>query len=235
MDHLFSIEGPLLRALSDLTTLVVLNMLTILCSIPIVTAGAAFTALHYEVMKMAEGEGHPIQDYFRQFKENLKSATPVWLFFLAAAVFAYVDFRLFAAPKEGAFSPMLVTVYILLLLLTMLFVWIFPLMARIENTFGARFKNAALLAIGHLPRTLAMVFVYALAAFVFTQEMRLLPIAFVLGISLPTYLCVLLYLPVMKEVIGRMKGTKVPEEIDEEEVVQKDENTGTNDDEGYLS
>ena len=79
-------------------------------------------------------------------------------------------------------------------------------MARIDNSFGARFKNAAILAVGHLPRTLAMMILYAAAAFVFSQEMRLLPIAFVLGISLPVYLSVLIYQSVIRDVIERMQG-----------------------------
>ena len=79
MNHFFSVEGPLMRALSDLTTLVALNLLTIICSIPIVTAGAAFTALHYEVMKMIAGQGHPVRDYFKQFKENKSLFLPTFI------------------------------------------------------------------------------------------------------------------------------------------------------------
>lgn len=195
-----------MRALSDLTILVALNLLTILCSIPIVTAGAAFTALHYEVMKMVEGKGHPVRDYFKQFKENLKNSTPVWGVFLAVSIFVYIDYKIFAPADGNSVAPMLVPVYILILICAMIFVWIFPLMARIENSFGARFKNALLLAIGHLPRTLVMVVIYVVTTFVLTQDMRLLPIAFVLGISLPTYFCVLIYQSVMKQLIGRMQG-----------------------------
>ena len=44
-----------MRALSDLTTLVVLNLLTLLCCVPVVTAGAALCALNYCTMKMTEG------------------------------------------------------------------------------------------------------------------------------------------------------------------------------------
>ena len=213
MNHFFSVEGPLMRALSDLTTLVALNLLTIICSIPIVTAGAAFTALHYEVMKMIAGQGHPVRDYFKQFKENLKSSTPVWVVFLAVGIFVYVDYKIFAPADGNSFAPMLVPVYILILIFAMIFVWIFPLMARIENSFGARFKNAILLAIGHLPRTLIMVVIYVISTFVLTQDMRLLPIAFVLGISLPTYFCALIYQSVMKKLINRMQGI---EEEDQE-------------------
>ena len=56
MGNLFSPEGPVMGALSDLMTLLKLNLLTLLCCLPVVTAGAALTSLHYCVMKMREGE-----------------------------------------------------------------------------------------------------------------------------------------------------------------------------------
>ena len=194
-----------MRALSDFTTLIALNLLMILCSIPIVTAGAAYTSLHYCIMKMVDGEGHLTREFFKQFKLNLKSSTPVWLAFLFGIGFIYLDFKLFA-PKEGGFAPILVPVYMIIVVLAVLFVWIFPLMARIENSFSAQFKNAAILGVGRLPRTLLMILIYGVAAVIFTQDMRLLPIAFVVGISLPTYFGVLVYHSVIKDIIERMQA-----------------------------
>ncbi len=193
-----------MRALSDLMALVVLNLLTLLCSIPIVTAGAAFTALHYCVMKVIEGEGHMASLYFKQFRDNLKGSIPVWLIFLAAVGFIYLDFQIFGGNNIKGFDPVLLPVYVLVILMAALFVWIFPLKARIENTVFASFKNAAIMAIGYLPRTLAMMVIYAVLVFIFTQEMRLLPIAFVLGLSLPSYLCAFIYRKPILEVIKRM-------------------------------
>jgi uncharacterized membrane protein YesL len=157
-------------------------------------------------MKVAQGDGNIIRTYFEQFKANLKGATPVWLLFLAAMGFIYIDLKIFAPQEEGAFAPMLLPVYVLAIILAAVFVWIFPLMARIENTLPARFKNAMILALSNLPRTLAMMIVYAVAAFVFSQDMRLLPIAFVMGISFPTYLCVLIYRSVIDDIVKRMQG-----------------------------
>ena len=206
-----------MRALSDLTTLIVLNLLTILCSIPIVTAGAAYTALHYCIMHMVDGDAHIAKEYIKQFKLNLKSSTPVWLVFLFSAAFIWLDYKLFV-PEDGSFSVMLVILYAIIFILAVLFVWIFPLMARIENAFSARFKNAAILAVGHLPRTMIMVAFQAVAVFVFTQEIRIVPIAFALGLSLPAYLCTLIYHPVIKDLIERMQGgTKASDETEESE------------------
>ena len=45
MKYMFDQDGPVMRALSDLSTLVFLNILTALCCIPVVTAGAALAAM----------------------------------------------------------------------------------------------------------------------------------------------------------------------------------------------
>ncbi len=201
-----------MRALSDLTILVALNLLTILCSIPIVTAGAAYASLHYCTMKVASGDGNLVRTYFKEFKSNLRSATPVWLILLCAVGFIWLDLKIFAPQDAGAFAPMLLPVYVFGIILAAIFVWIFPIMARIENSLPATFKNAAILAISNLPRTLAMMIVYAVAAFVFSQDMRLLPIAFVLGISFPTYLSTLIYRSVIEDIINRMQGSSSDDE-----------------------
>ena len=58
-----------MRALSDLFTLLKLNLLTLLCCLPLVTAGAALTALHYCLLKMLDQEeGKILPMYFGQFK-----------------------------------------------------------------------------------------------------------------------------------------------------------------------
>ena len=69
-----------MRALTDLSTLVFLNILTLLFSIPIVTAGAALAAMHYVIIEMIEERGGSLPgEFWKRFKENLKNATPIWL------------------------------------------------------------------------------------------------------------------------------------------------------------
>ena len=82
-----------------------------------------------------------------------------------------------------------------------LYVWFFPLAAKFENSFGAKFKNAFLMAVGALPRTVAMVAIWVVTLFVLTQYYRLLPLFLFFGISLPAYLSSFLYYPVIKRQI----------------------------------
>ena len=90
MKNLFGQDGPVMRALTDLSTLMFLNILTVIFCIPVVTAGASLAAMHYIFMEMIEERGGPlVTEFWKRFKENLKNATPIWLIMLAAAVFLY--------------------------------------------------------------------------------------------------------------------------------------------------
>ncbi len=213
MKQMLSMEGPVMRALSELMTLLKLNVLTILCSIPIITAGAAYTSMHFCIMKMLDGEdAHIAGTFFKEFKSNLKSVTPSWLIFLFGVLFLYFDTKIFPAQGDGKLTPMLILVYFMAIILCALFVWFFPMAARFENSTAAKFKNAALMAVGSLPRTIVMMFVTVSIPFVLFNSSRLLPLAFLFGLSLPAYFCAILYYPVIKKQIKLILG-----ETDEEE------------------
>ena len=66
-----------MRAISDLSTLVFLNILTVIFCIPIVTAGASLAAMHYVIMEMMEERGGGlVSEFWKRFRENLRNATP---------------------------------------------------------------------------------------------------------------------------------------------------------------
>ena len=60
-----------------------LNLLWILCSLPVFTIGASTTALYYVTLKMVQDEESNITAmFFRAFRENFRQATTLWLIML---------------------------------------------------------------------------------------------------------------------------------------------------------
>ena len=53
MRGVFNPDSPMMRALGVVWDLIVLNLLFLVCCIPVVTIGPAITALHYVTTKMA--------------------------------------------------------------------------------------------------------------------------------------------------------------------------------------
>ena len=203
MKNMFDLDGPLMRALSDLNTLVILNVLTALFCIPVITAGASVAAMHYVIMEMFENRGDGvIKEFWKRFKENLKNATPVWLILLAAAMFIYVDCRIIMGGQMGLPRVMLVPLYIGAFIEASIAVYAFPLTARFVYSTGATFKNSAILAVANFPRTVLMVLYHVIMPYLLFNVSRLLPLFFLVGISLPAYFSALLYMPVIRKMIG---------------------------------
>ena len=186
----FDMDNPVMRTLSMLADLIILNLLTILCCLPVVTGGAAFTALAGASLRLIRQEDDSVlRDFFRDFKANFKKGTLLGLLFLLAAGILALDYL-----AALAYVPQLRAVIIAfaLMLLSVAF-YAFALNARYENTLWDTIKNAAKLAVAFFPRTLVML-VSALALwlacfhwFNFGSLILLL-----VGFSLPAYICALL-------------------------------------------
>lgn len=202
MKNMLDLDGPLVRALSDLNTLVILNILTALFCIPVITAGASVAAMHYVIMEMFENRGDgAAREFWKRFKENLRNATPVWLILLAAAIFIYVDCRIIMGGQMGLPRAMLVPLYIGAFIEASIAVYAFPLTARFVYSTGATFKNSAILAVANFPRTVLMVLYHVIMPYLLFNVSRLLPLFFLVGISLPAYFSALLYMPVIRKMI----------------------------------
>lgn len=206
MKDFFSADGPVVKFLTDVMDLILLNVLTMICCIPIVTGGAAMAALHYVIMQMREDRGDSrTRTYFKQFKGNLRHTVPCWLLFFAGAALMAGYYLLFIRSKQvemWVFLPVVIGI----LVLTGLFSWIFPLLARFENPFSVTVRNAAILAVGYAPRTLGMIAVSAGCLLLFTRIFWFYAFFFLMGISLTAYMASHFYLPVINDLIRKAKG-----------------------------
>lgn len=170
MNKIFNFEGPVFTFLSRLADLFWLNLLYILCCIPVITAGAATTALYYVTLKMAKDEeGYITKSYFKSFKENFVQATLIWIVFLVIFVVMFMDFRI---ANGGSMAEVLksstvsdvviVAVGVMTIVLMMTLVYVFPLLAQFDNTVVNTIKNAFLISIRHLPYTFLLLVITAI-------------------------------------------------------------------------
>lgn len=190
MRWLFDMENPVMRALSTTADLIMLNLLTILCCLPVVTIGAALTALNTAAIKIVRGEETaPVKDYFRAFRVNFKKGTVLGLIFLLVFAVLIVDY-LAAGNAVSILRPVIAAIALLVLMLGQ---YAFAMLARYENTLRGTLKNALLLSIGYFPRTLGMAVFAAALWLLAIQFLRYgAPILFLFGFSLPCYVTILL-------------------------------------------
>ena len=139
------------RLLDKFGDLFFLNMYFTLTCIPIITIGAAFTALYTVTNKMVKDEEGPVrQEYFKAFKANFKPATIVWMIDLVYIILMYIQYVYMALNDNEAAKIILVVLGFEFILFAFAFPLQFPVIARYENTVGNYLKNSLVLAIANL-------------------------------------------------------------------------------------
>lgn len=158
MSKLFRMDSPLMRFLTKVADLMVLNILFCVTSIPLITIGASWTALYSVTLKMVrDEEGSVSRSYFRSFRQNFRQATLLWLGVLVVLALLVLDIRVLNGMAGGTAPGLLrVGVEILALLGIMVLQYLFPSLARFEASLADTLKNACMMALAHLPKTALM-------------------------------------------------------------------------------
>lgn len=201
MSHLFDADNPVMSFLGRAADLVLLNLLTLVCCIPVVTAGAAFTALYYVCIKMIRSEdSYLTRSYFKSFKENFLQATTLWILMLAMIAIAWADFYFISVISGSAAFVMRVVVCAFLFFFLCSSIYCFPLLSRFENSLKNIIKNSCLLGIMNFPKSLCILAIYGIFGTVYALfYLWLMPLIFFLGISVPVYLASWLFSGIFKK------------------------------------
>ena len=147
-------DSPLTQKLALLFDLMVLNVLTVLLSLPIVTIGAATTALYDAVWRLKHNRGSMLKDYWRTFCGNLKQATVIWLFLLLLGTLLVYNLLLFIGGQEGM-GLMVIPMILGAVIWVVVFAWVFVLQSRFQNKVTQTLINALLCGQRFLPQTIA--------------------------------------------------------------------------------
>ncbi len=198
--RLFNLDSPLMVFLTKVANLMILNILTIICCIPVVTAGAAITALYYVTIKMARGDDpYIVRSYFKSFKENFKQSTIIWLIMLVVIAIISVDWWvIFNMMSGNAAKAMKVVIFIVTLFLLLTGLYVFPVLSRFENSIKATIKNAFLISFLNLPRSVLIVLIHLLPVGIILVTVQAMPFVFLLGIPVVAYLSSMLYVKIFK-------------------------------------
>ena len=123
---------------------------------------------NYVTLKMTRNEeSYIIRSFFKSFKQNFKQATVINLIMLAVAAILYMDLRI-VGNIDGTMSQVLYIVFFAFgILYMMVFLYIYPVLAKFYNSIKNTFRNAFLMAIRHLPYTVLMAVITLLPAGVF--------------------------------------------------------------------
>lgn len=142
-------DSPVMDFISTVADLIILNLLFVICSIPIVTFGAAYSAKYYVAMKKIRGEETgTVVPFFKAFKRNFKQSTIAWAVMLVAYALIGLDWQWILYTGWGE-TPTIykVGVIVFTVIAILMTIAIFPTIARYEMKIPEYFKAAFILVI----------------------------------------------------------------------------------------
>ena len=215
-NKLASSLGLFLRRMFDL---MVLNVLWLLCCLPVFTFGPASSALSRVMITLVRGGSEAVaKNFFIAFRRDFGRAVVLGLIGLAGLAVAVSDI-LFAVSLSGGMKILFLIVAVLVSSLVFSYLaYIFALHAFFENSIAGQIRNALSLAAASPMETLAiwLCFAVPVAAILLLPRIVLVYIGFLyilFGVSCPAYFAA----KHQAKVIARFDGTQPPSQKDEAE------------------
>lgn len=221
---IFNPQNRFWQTLDHFADLLILSLLWLVCSLPLVTAGAASAALYDAVARCVRGgEPMPWKRFWQTFRRELPCAalvTVVWGGLLWLLVWALGWIWAAAAAGNAAAPLVLVFCLVLLVLPVGAACWMFPLLSRFTFRPVGLMLTALRLAVGCLPRTVGLVLIVGVSALL--VRMLLIPVVILPGAA--AWLFAALLEPVFRRYQPEDAG---PEEAQEPQESEKAEETGS--------
>lgn len=186
-------DNPIMRGMGRIADFIILNLLWIVCSIPIITIGASTTALYTVMLKLVKNEeGYIAKGFLKAFKENFKQSTIMWVIFLLLGILFVVDFVAIRLMPNIVGGILQMFFLFMGLLLIAWMVYAFALQARFVNTVKNTLKNALILVFAKLPFSVLIIIISigpVLATFLTFQTLMVgIMVWFFAGVSLVAWL-----------------------------------------------
>lgn len=179
MNKLLDPNNKIFTLIGILGDHLVLGLMWFLCSVPVITAGAATTAV-YDVSRriLERREFGLFRDFFRAFRRDFKQSTLLWLPYLAVGLILTVDLYFYysLAAQDSQWAGIALGVFgALSLLYLACLVWIFPYVSRFRCKYVQAIRLSFMIGMVNLGYTVLMIFLPAALAVLSVYLPWLLP------------------------------------------------------------
>lgn len=214
----FDLDSPLMQGLSKMADMMILNLLTLLCCLPIITVGPALTALNYMALKLVRNEEcYIVKGYFKSFKENFRQSVVIWILLLIIALLLVMDFYIVLSAESETGSIMQILIFVAAIFWLCTALYVFPVLARFQNTIKATVKNAFLMSVMQFPKTVVMAVAYLIPLVLLLYFFQLTPIVLFFGFSAPAWVSAKLNDKLFKKLENKILEEQGPVDTDVEE------------------
>lgn len=192
MNNIFSMDNAFFRFVGKVTDLIWLNILTLICCLPLITAGAAISAMYAVLIKrVLNEEGTVTRPFFKAFKENFKNSTMVWIpaliILLILSLNMYLIFQGVLDLYGNLYIVAGISIGIIGAAVLMFLNYALPLFARYDSDAKQTMKNALLMMLAYFPRSLCMIVIWLFPLALMMLSNVFLLFWFIYGLSFPGY------------------------------------------------
>ena len=160
MKKLFSHDSNIIQSLILMFNLMLLNVLWLLLCVPVITAGAATTAMYYTLYQYVnDGSEAVLKPFFKTFIKDFKQSTVYWLIMLVIGFVLWCDISFLSTYTQLRFLWILLG--ILLFLYAIALTHGFAILGRFNTTLKTAFKSCYLIALTNFWRSLLILIISA--------------------------------------------------------------------------
>lgn len=204
MNQLFKEDSIFMNMINRIGDFVILNICFVISCIPVITLGPALTSLYYVGIKLYQKEEIEVgKCYFKALKDNMKSGFGIGLIMLFFALMFGLDLWIFLKSDVEFNGFIIMGVVITLVLYLLIYVYLFPLMARYENKTARHVKNAFLMSLKHFPKTILIISIHLISLILMVLLVSLRPLFLVFGFSTLMYWHVSVLMPMFNALEDR--------------------------------
>lgn len=175
------LDSPVWTKAEPIADVLVAGFLWLVCSIPVITAGAAGAALYYTVVKVIRRKRETVvKAFLHSFKDNLKQGVGVSVFYLVYGALLVFYGYLVAYGGVWEENPYLAVAAGMVLAMPFIFTlpYIFPVMSRFQFKTFRLFLYALHMSVGHFMSTIVLTVLWGmvcLAVYLIPFSVVLLP------------------------------------------------------------
>lgn len=204
-EKIFHSENPFWSGMGRLFDIVELNLLWLLCSLPLFTAGPAAAALYAAMAALIRGkETYPHRDFFRAFRTNFRRNAAAGIFFIFVGAFLWTDVRICRQSGHGIFAFLMVFFFTLLLFWVFTALYALPLLAFYDGGLKNTLILSFTLSLRRFSLTVGLLLITALSLWV----CHLFPPLIIAAIGVSVHTKLFLLAPALKPWLSESNDEK---------------------------
>lgn len=172
MRSIFSEKHPIIKLLTLICNLIILNFIIILTSFPIVTIGASLCAA-YKTIYILNTQQNPsiIASYINAFKQFFKKSTFIWLFLVLGFLFIFSDLYIIFFVIDKKFLFLQFPAWIIFFILISFILYCFPIISCYNYMDKNLLKNVILISLVNIPITFSFVVIHIVLFFIASSSL----------------------------------------------------------------